>query len=478
MGVRRGVVLACVGVGVALAGCSELDLGELTGTAGTPEAPSAPVGAAVAHPAAGGGAGAGLSAPEVYARVAPSIAFIETQLASGTGVLVAPGRVVTNAHVVWPHTAARVVFPDGTEVDPAPVIAQDLIADLAVIDITADGGTEPGAAPVAIADGSALPVGDEVYLIGYPSEVELFPQPAVTRGVLSRHRRWDAIDMPFVQTDADIGGGQSGGALVASDGTVVGFSSMIFGESDFGMAMSAVQAMDRVERMLAGEDVDGIDPRPLPAEGARRTQRVTLGAPWEQASFVLDAPYGTWVDVAVDSAADARLEALSPFGDVDLDVDDTRRGRESGEVLVQEHGPYFVVADLDRAGELVIDSSEAIVPLADPDDAATLRVGGRTVALMDFPGDADTFAVSLGRGQSVEVTVDTVNFSPDVLVYRADDPHLSAVVAEGTTGGALGMTVVAEVTAGEAGTYVIVVRDHAGTDIGAYFVSVDPAADG
>ena len=50
----------------------------------------------------------GLSAPEVYARVAPGVGYIETSLGSGTGVLVAPGRLVTNAHVVWPYGEVRV----------------------------------------------------------------------------------------------------------------------------------------------------------------------------------------------------------------------------------------------------------------------------------------------------------------------------------------------------------------------------------
>lgn len=70
---------------------------------------------------------------DVFARVAPAVAFIETPTGTGSGVLIEDGYVVTNAHVVWPFQTVRVVFPDGSEFLDAPVLNWDLMADLAII---------------------------------------------------------------------------------------------------------------------------------------------------------------------------------------------------------------------------------------------------------------------------------------------------------------------------------------------------------
>lgn len=414
-----------------------------------------------------------LSAPDIYARLAPSIAYIETALGSGTGVLVAPDRLVTNAHVPWPYTEVRVVFPDGTEIDPAPVLVWDLMADLALIDLAAGGGAPEGVPPVTIGDGADRPVGDDAFLVGYPSEVELYPQPAITRGVLSRRRTWQAIDMPFLQTDAPIAGGQSGGALVASDGSVIGISTMIFGEGDFGLSLSAPDSVARLVRLLAGETEGEPAFRPLPSSGGRRTQNATLPDPWSEAVFVLDVPYGTEVALAIDGEGDTSIVALSPFGDLDLEVDETESGREDGVVRVQEYGPYFVVADTEPLGSVTIEADAPLMPLVDPDDGTTLVVGRRATALMDFPGDFDHFFVHLARGDRVDVMVDTMSFTPDLTVYRADAHHDEPPLAEGLIGGSLAMFASAEVVADTAGKYVVVVGDADGVGTGGYYVTVE-----
>ena len=62
-----------------------------------------------------------LTRPQIFDKVSPAIAFIQTDIGSGSGVLIEGGYVVTNAHVVWPFDAARVVFPDGTAFKKVPV---------------------------------------------------------------------------------------------------------------------------------------------------------------------------------------------------------------------------------------------------------------------------------------------------------------------------------------------------------------------
>ena len=130
-----------------------------------------------------------LSPSEVFAAVSPGLAFIETSIGTGSGILMEGGLLLTNAHVVWPYEKARVVFPNGTELLDAPVVAWDVMGDLAVLDVAAVGDLPD---PTHFVDGEAESIGTELFLIGYPAEVDEFPQPTLTSGVLSRIRTWDA----------------------------------------------------------------------------------------------------------------------------------------------------------------------------------------------------------------------------------------------------------------------------------------------
>ena len=63
-----------------------------------------------------------LKPSEVFEAVSPSVAFIDTDLFTGSGVLIEGNYIITNAHVVWPLNEARIVFPDGSEFLDVPVI--------------------------------------------------------------------------------------------------------------------------------------------------------------------------------------------------------------------------------------------------------------------------------------------------------------------------------------------------------------------
>ena len=179
----------------ALVACTQDDAEQPTASAESTEA---------ATPAQG----EQLSPQEVFAAVSPSIAFVETPTGTGSGILITEFHLVTNAHVVWPFEQVRVLFPDGSEYLGSRVIGWDLMADLAVIQLPGGDSLQP----IEPASGELLPVGSELYLIGYPAEGELFPQPSISRGILSRFRTWEQPGIRYIQTDASIEGGQSGGA--------------------------------------------------------------------------------------------------------------------------------------------------------------------------------------------------------------------------------------------------------------------------
>ncbi len=62
------------------------------------------------------------TAAEIFTAISPAVAFVDTPTGTGSGVLIQGGYLLTNAHVVWPFSAVRVVFPDGSEYVDTPVV--------------------------------------------------------------------------------------------------------------------------------------------------------------------------------------------------------------------------------------------------------------------------------------------------------------------------------------------------------------------
>jgi len=453
------------------------------------------------------------SAADLYARTSPAVAFVETPLATGSALAIAPGRLLTNAHVVWPFEQARVVFPDHASYDDVPVTHVDLLGDLAVLDLGAAAGAtaRPGGAgdgaPLALSDPAGLPIGSEVYLVGYPAETEALPVPAITRGLLSRRRRWDALAMTFLQTDAALAGGQSGGALLAADGTAIGLSGMLFGDAAFGLAAAMPDVMGRVARMARGEDVDGIAPRSLPRGGGLQVQRSEPAHFWDEAVYVVLAPVGTTVQLTATAGAggDASLSVIDPYGDIVLDADDEAAGNgdaaggrdtgrdeggvawvqdpvdngevdsaagddETGVFEIQVEGPYFVAAGLDARGTLAVRASVPLATLDDPDDGRSLAAGGTVAGSLDFPGDTDFFDLELRAGQAVTITVETINFGPELILDHAGDPGLAPPAGDAQVPSALGLAARAAFTSPVDTTYLVVVRDAEGAGTGGYLL--------
>ncbi|OHE89337.1 MAG: protease Do, partial [Verrucomicrobia bacterium RIFCSPLOWO2_12_FULL_64_8] len=142
----------------------------------------------------------------------------------GSGVIVSPdGYILTNNHVVEGADELEVALPDGRKFS-AKTVGTDPKTDIAVIRI------EAGNLPVVtLADSSLLRVGDVVFAIGNPLEVG----QTVTMGIVSATGRKVGIlaDVfgyeDFIQTDASINMGNSGGALVDVKGRLVGINSAI-----------------------------------------------------------------------------------------------------------------------------------------------------------------------------------------------------------------------------------------------------------
>ncbi len=134
----------------------------------------------------------------------------------------AQGYVLTNYHVVYGADQISVALQDGRVFD-AVLIGQDQLTDLAVLYVEADN------LPVIPQDASLEPqVGDVVLAIGNPFNLG----QAITQGVISATGRAGLSPAngyaDFMQMDAAINAGNSGGALINSNGVLVGINTAAF----------------------------------------------------------------------------------------------------------------------------------------------------------------------------------------------------------------------------------------------------------
>ncbi|AZO26463.1 MULTISPECIES: DegQ family serine endoprotease [unclassified Mesorhizobium] len=176
------------------------------------------------------------------------------QEALGSGFIVgADGSIVTNNHVVDGATSIKVTLDDGTEL-PAKLVGHDAKNDLAVLKVKA---SKP-LPTVKWGDSDKLMTGDQVLAIGNPFGIGT----TVTAGIVSARGR-DLHSGPFddfIQIDAPINHGNSGGPLVDVSGNVIGIDTAIFspngGSVGVGFAIPSNQAQKVVAKLMKGGDIE------------------------------------------------------------------------------------------------------------------------------------------------------------------------------------------------------------------------------
>lgn len=157
----------------------------------------------------------------------------------GSGVIVrGSGVVITNNHVIGEADEITVILNDRREFE-AKVVGKDPRSDLAVLQLQNLTDTLPA---LELADSDDLEVGDMVLAIGNPFGVG----QTVTSGIISALARTTVgiTDFrSFIQTDAAVNPGNSGGALITSDGRLVGINTAIYsrdgGSNGIGFAIPA-----------------------------------------------------------------------------------------------------------------------------------------------------------------------------------------------------------------------------------------------
>jgi serine protease Do len=186
-----------------------------------------------------GGEGGGKDAPPERPR--------PLQQSLGSGFIIDPsGLVVTNNHVIADADSITVTLPDDTNL-PAEVVGRDVVTDLALLKVEAK---QPLPA-LAWGDSNKARVGDWVLAIGDPFGLG----GTVTAGILSaRAREINAGPYDdFLQTDASINRGNSGGPMFNMAGEVIGINTAIYspsgGSIGIGFAIPAGLARPIIEQL-------------------------------------------------------------------------------------------------------------------------------------------------------------------------------------------------------------------------------------
>jgi serine protease Do len=255
----------------------------------------------------------------------------------GSGfVLESDGYIVTNNHVVEDAASVKVRMADDREFD-AQVVGTDPQTDLALIRIDAT-----GLPTLALGDSAALRVGDDVIAVGNPFGLG----GTVTRGIVSALGR-DIQAGPyvdFIQTDAAINRGNSGGPLLNLQGEVIGVNSAIYSPNGGSVGVGFAIPSDTVKTVVAQ----------LKSGGS--VERGWLGvsiqnvSPDIAAAIGLDDPHGALVaDVMADGPSAGKLQT----GDVILSLDGQRveSSRELPKLVAASTPDKPVQIEVLRAGK-------------------------------------------------------------------------------------------------------------------------------
>lgn len=397
------------------------------------------------------------------------MAFVATDVGTGSGLMIDDRHGLTNAHVVRPYRSARLVLADGSSVPDADVVAWDLQADLAILDL---GKTI--AAPELAKSSASGRRGERVFLVGYPLASTTAPTATITEGIISGAPLEWTDGLTFHQTDAVIEDGQSGGVLVDGSGALLGITGGSRGR--FAVALDVADAIDRVERLLAGDDVDGIDDHLLPDPGGDGETDVDLVIRHRADVHVWVVPGGTGdppVTLTLTSDRPVGLYGMAAAG---------RLGHASGppakklslSIPFEATGPYAVkIEPVDSRGAKVsLHSSAPLTPLEDADDGRSVTVGSSLVGAADYAGDLDWYRFDAAKGEKVRVRASSASGDPALFIDRAGDDPMPLASGH-DEGGPMGVDDVVDFAVPADGEYLIVVHDVRFLGAGAYQLTIE-----
>ncbi|WP_273568074.1 S1C family serine protease [Maribacter halichondriae] len=167
----------------------------------------------------------------------------------GSGFVVSEeGDIMTASHIVQTAALIRVVFSDGEEV-PAKVLYSYPMADVALIRLTEQKSTPLSV--VTMADSDKVKIGDQVFVIGSPFGLGHSLSVGYVSGKYSRKDVSSGfMTTEFIQTDASVNEGSSGGPLFNMNGEVIGIASFILSHSEGFQGISFAATSNIAQELL------------------------------------------------------------------------------------------------------------------------------------------------------------------------------------------------------------------------------------
>lgn len=262
----------------------------------------------------------------------------------GSGFVISPdGYVLTNKHTVNNGIAYWVTLSDGRHL-PADFVAQAIAYDIAVIKIR----TDRPLPLVKLGDSGSLRPGDPVIAIGNPHGYA----DTVTTGIISALNRDLGLTQfdDFIQTDAAINEGNSGGPLFDWKGEVIGVNTAIFtpgeqgGSIGIGFAIPVNDAKFVISHMLDAQEGRTFRPAFLGAT----MQSVT---PDLATAYGLPDPWGSVVAEIAGSSPAARAGLRVGDAVLAYNGDETRDARAVRRAIIQTPAGTTVMLDVWRDGK-------------------------------------------------------------------------------------------------------------------------------
>ena len=176
-----------------------------------------------------------------------SVFIVTSGNSLGSGFAVGENCVVTNAHVIDNPNNIVLTTYAGTK-HTAYLVGQDQDKDIAILCVNGAKFT-----PLTIADYKSLNIGDDVYAIGAPKSMAY----TLTKGVISAKER-KIGKYTYIQTDAAINKGNSGGPLLNDEGKVIGVNTLKMSDSEgIGLAIPATVVSDFLKSLNIELDENG-----------------------------------------------------------------------------------------------------------------------------------------------------------------------------------------------------------------------------
>ena len=269
----------------------------------------------------------------------------------GSGVVVTgDGYLLTNHHVIDNASEIRVEFNDGRSL-AAKLVGSDQASDLALLKIEAT-----NLRPLTLGDSDAVQVGDIVLAVGNPLGIG----QTVTSGIVSAKGRstgvGDGSYEDFLQTDAPINHGNSGGALVNTKGELIGINSQILSVSEgnigIGFAIPANMARNVMDQLRTDGRVRraqlGVTVQPLTSEMA-----ASLGLSETRGAIVSAVESGSAAEHAGVRRGDVIVsfngKAITEFNALRNRVAEAKPGASASVGIVRDGSEKTLTVKLDEA---------------------------------------------------------------------------------------------------------------------------------